>query len=286
MKVYLQYIIESGGAVKGSTPVPRNDLPEVKKKVVDLMKKLGFPTAQYDFIGSSRSIPADKQSFGDIDVIIQASPGDTDKRESLMTLDKMLSQLGFKTTLNKGFNQTSIGIEYGDGKIAQVDLMVGAKKWAEFTAQQSTKSKFKNKHTLRFRAGIVKAAAAKILGNEKSANKTEWDELHYDGTQGIYLKHKTSMKGGKTMSRPLVLSNELLTSEPNVLIATCMEQFGAKPNERDLDSPEHIVEYINRIPSPQDRKLLRDILHKTIANDELFTEAERSDLAKIIDIIK
>ena len=98
------------------------------------------------------------------------------------TLDEIRDKLeakGYDSYYQKGFSQVSIGVPFGDGKKAQVDFMVGSKKFAS-DAMSSAPSKYKGKWSAMLLGMLIKDVGLLInFGPSGVEVKRKYKEFKY-----------------------------------------------------------------------------------------------------------
>jgi len=142
IKLFEQFIIESGNAIGESVPFTQDQI----QPTIDWLQKNIFPEIGLVGIGDDAAVigSAGKKlpeaTSGDIDIAVSAdkiaSALNTSLELAYLALDEKLKSLGYSTLAKKSFNQVSVGIPIaGDPKngIGQVDLMITTDlEWSKF----------------------------------------------------------------------------------------------------------------------------------------------------------
>jgi len=122
---------EGGAAIKDSVRIPKSETPQLIQKAKNLLVSLGVDKNKISEIGSAGK----KEDSGDIDLAIEASGiiESNDKIEAGEKLTEKLQQAGYNPVYMKGLGTISIGLEFGDNYIAQIDFMIVPDlEWAKF----------------------------------------------------------------------------------------------------------------------------------------------------------
>ncbi len=233
---FVSILNEGGNAVAGVVPINQeNSLKTLSNATTELAKALKISKNDIASLGSTGK-KAPGQKSGDIDLAISAPA--LLKSNKINSLGQLMDhivdtvkKLGYahRDLRNLGIISLGYPIANVDGKqsneIVQLDLMVvdsvDYAKWAYFSPsylQSNLKGLYRNE---------LNIAVAKYAGFDVSKIDTEtkqpieWKRLWFDLGSGLHKGKQTvlSVKTGKVTKTPRALEKELVTNNPDEIVA-------------------------------------------------------------------
>lgn len=171
VKLFEQFINESGNAISDSRPFQQNEIP----KTLDWIEKNVFPLIGIDGFGEDAAIigsagkKLEGMTSGDIDIAVSADKIAGHLNCALGSilgeLDKLFKGQNFDITVGYGLNQVSIAAPImGDFKngVGQVDLMMSRDiKWSTFMYHSPDFTKDESKYKGAYRNLLLMSAIGK-----------------------------------------------------------------------------------------------------------------------------
>lgn len=171
IKLFEQFVNESGNAISDSRPFQQNEIP----KTLDWIEKNVFPLIGIDGFGEDAAVigsagkKPEGMTSGDIDIAVSADKIAGHLNCSLGVilgeLDKLFKSKSFNITVGYGLNQVSIAAPImGDFKngVGQVDLMLSRDiKWSTFMYHSPDFTKDESKYKGAYRNLLLMSAIGK-----------------------------------------------------------------------------------------------------------------------------
>jgi len=258
-----------GKAIKDVRPLKYEELNSTYKWVQNnILPILGLESN--DVIPTGSFLKKSKnQTYGDIDIAINAkkylNEGIEFNKISL-SIDLILKESGFETTLLKGFDQVSVKIPInGDEKngFSQVDLMPTPDlKWAKFIYHSPNLAEDESKYK-----GAVRNALLMSLVSEPSKDITklfegkieEYNSLSIRFSTGLWnIKRSFMGKKGQIIKNGIVLDSEFISNNPQDIIDIALGEgykIDAANSFETLWEIIHKKDFINK-------NKLNEIIHK------------------------
>jgi len=218
-----------GLAVKNIRRLDQNEMqPTYEWVETNVLPILGLDKQDAMPIGSFGKKPKNETS-GDIDVAINARKYINEglKFEEISTsINLILKEHGFETTLLKGFDQVSIRVPINGNEskgFAQVDLMPSPDlKWAKFMYHSPNLAEQESKYN-----GAVRNALLMAIISESTKNTTKLFERKAEEYESLAIRFPTGVwnikrsfmgKKGKLVNQGVILESEFITRDPQDVI--------------------------------------------------------------------
>jgi hypothetical protein len=234
IKLFEQFINESGNSIDNAQPIPQADvIPTAKWVEKTIFPKIGLVGLDDDaaIIGSAgKKLP--EQTSGDIDLAVSADKIAAHLGSSLQNvlfaLNDKLKSLGYSTKMAPGFNQVSIGAPIaGDTKkgIAQVDLMLSTDlDWSRFIYHSPdfriAESRYKGAYRNLLLMSAIGNSFKKIVSQTEAGETKEFEAYVVRLNQGIVQVRK-SFEGKKGLLKNAALLKEFdkfVTNTPSDVV--------------------------------------------------------------------
>jgi hypothetical protein len=198
VKLFEQFIFESGNAIEDSRPFEQSEIPGTLKWIEQNV----YPVIGIDGLGEDAAVigsagkKREGQTSGDIDIAVSADKIaghlNTSVAKVLFEMDKAIKESGLQTKLAVGFQQVSIAAPIGgDFKngVGQVDLMLSRDiKWSKFMYHSPDFTKDESKYKGAYRNILLMAAVGKCF--YEVLDKTEDDQVK------VYQAHVIRLNQG------------------------------------------------------------------------------------------
>jgi hypothetical protein len=234
VKLFEQFILESGNAISDSRPFEQEEIPGT----IEWIEKNVFPTLGINGVGDDAAIlgSAGKKvsgaTSGDIDMALSADKIAGELGASLddviFKFNDALEHLGLSTAMNVGLKQISIGAPIdGDFKngTGQVDFMLSRDlKWSEFMYHSPDFTKDESKYKGAYRNILLMAMIGKSFyeitkGTEKG-EIAEYEAYVIRLNKGVF-KVRKSFEGKKGLLKNAKLLKEFdkeITNAPEDIV--------------------------------------------------------------------
>jgi hypothetical protein len=258
VKLFEQFINESGNAVDNVRPIKQDEVIETAKWIEkEIFPKIGLAGLDDDaaVIGSAgKKLP--DQTSGDIDIAVSA-----DKiagflgvplQNALFALNDQLKSLGYQTKLMPGFNQVSIAAPVGgytSKGYAQVDFMLSTDlDWSRFIYHSPdfriAESRYKGAYRNLLLMSAIGNSFRKILATTDTGETKEFEAYVVRLNQGIVQVRK-SFEGKKGLLKTAQLMKEFdkfITNTPEQVVELL---FNGKHTPNDIDTYEKLKSLID-----------------------------------------
>jgi hypothetical protein len=253
VKLFEQFIIESGNAVENAQPIAQSDvIPTAEWVSKNVLPEIGLNGLGDDaaIIGSAGKKKPD-QTSGDVDIAVSADKIAAHLGSSLQNvLDALyvkLKSMGYMPDMRRGFQQVSIGVPIaGDSKkgIAQIDLMLSSNlEWSKFMYHapdfRIDESRYKGAHRNLLLMAAMGNCFKKIIKTTDKGETVEYEAYVIQLNQGVVQVRKTfqGVKGLKKQADKLKEYDKFITNIPQE-VADLLFNGNHKPS--DLDTYEKV----------------------------------------------
>jgi hypothetical protein len=258
IKLFEQFINESGNSINDAQPIPQADvMPTAKWVESNLFPKIGLVGLDDDaaIIGSAGKKAADQMS-GDVDIAVSAdkiaAALGTTLQNALFALNDKLKSLGYETKLAPGFNQVSIGAPIGgDPKkgTAQIDLMLSTDlDWSRFIYHspdfRTAESRYKGAYRNLLLMAAMGNSFRKVVATTDAGEVKEFEAYVIRLNQGVVQVRK-SFEGKKGLLKNAALLREYdkeITRTPQEVVNLL---FKGNHNPSDVDTYEKLKSLID-----------------------------------------
>jgi hypothetical protein len=231
VKLFEQFILESGNAISDSRPFEQEEIPGT----IEWIEKNVFPTLGINGVGDDAAIlgSAGKKlpgvTSGDIDMALSADKIAGNLGASLsdviFKLNEALESLGLDTAMNVGLKQISIGApidgDYKNGT-GQVDFMLSRDlKWSTFMYHSPDFTKDESKYKGAYRnillMSIIGKSFYEITKQTEGGETAEYEAYVIRLNKGVF-KVRKSFEGKKGLIKNAKLLKEFdkeITNAPD-----------------------------------------------------------------------
>ena len=258
IKLFEQFINESGNAVDDVRPINQTEVIETAKWVEkEIFPKIGLTALEDDaaVIGSAgKKLP--DQTSGDVDIAVSA-----DKiagflgvplQNALFALNEKLKSLGYQTKLMPGFNQVSIAAPvggYASRGFAQIDFMLSTDlNWSRFIYHSPDFRIAESRYKGAYRNLLLMAAVGKsffeITKKNDTGDTAEFQAYVVRLNQGIVQVRK-SFEGKKGLLKTAQLLRDydkFITNTPEQVVELL---FKGTHSPKDIDTYEKLKDLID-----------------------------------------
>lgn len=209
-------LTEGGKAIKSAQKLTQ---VEARHLIPDLIDKLARVTEIDQKLiratGSAGKKPNDDDLSGDIDLIIETTPGKIE-----LALPK-LAYDGETYRVMRGINVYSFAAKVND-KVVQVDVMpvedIKYAEWSYNAAESDLKKGLKGAHRNEVLFSIAKFANRNVLDKDINGEPCEVERYYYDLSKGLMSgKQSRKNKKGKLVKNWTTTEKHLLTRNPDKL---------------------------------------------------------------------
>jgi hypothetical protein len=219
VKLFEQFLLESGNAIEDSRPFEQSEIPDTLKWI----ERNIYPIIGIDGLGEDAAVigsagkKREGQTSGDIDIAVSADKIagylNTSISNVLFEMDKVIKASGVQTKLAVGFQQVSIAAPIGgDFKngVGQVDLMLSRDiVWSKFMYHSPDFTKDESKYKGAYRNILLMTAIGKCF--YEVLDKTEDDQVK------IYQAHVIRLNQGVVQVRKSFEGKKGLLKNANLL---------------------------------------------------------------------
>lgn len=254
VKLFEQFIFESGNSINGAIPFKQNQVfPTIDWVVNNIFPQIGLTGLGDDsaIIGSAGKKLVD-QTSGDIDLAVSADKIaghlGVSLNNTLFALNDKLKSIGYSTQMVIGFNQVSIGVPInGDSKngIGQLDFMISTDlEWTKFIYHSPDFREAGVKYKGAYRNLLLMAAIGKsffeITKTTDKGETAEFKALVVRVNQGIVQVRKTfeGKRGLIKTAQLLKQYDKEITREPQKVV-DLLFNGGHRPS--DIDTYEKLL---------------------------------------------
>lgn len=253
IKLFKQFISESGNAIKNSTGFKQSEVePAVKWVQEKIFPELGLEGIGIDavVIGSAGKKGPDQLS-GDIDIAVSVDKISgflhvpLDKKQLLEAISKKIKESGYESISSSGLSQVSIGIPIPgrNNEVGQVDLMLSTDlEWSKFIYHSPDFRKAESRYKGAYRNMLLMSAIGKsnytVLKKTDTGETEEYESYVIRLDQGITQVRKTFMgkRGLKKTPELLKDYDKLITKTPQDVVNILFTN--SKPS--DIDTYEKL----------------------------------------------
>lgn len=258
VKLFEQYIKESGNAVDDVRPINQTEVIETAKWIAkEIFPKIGLEGLDKDaaLIGSAgKKLP--DQTSGDIDIAVSADKiagfFGVPLQNALFALNDELKKLGYQTKLMPGFNQVSIAAPvsgFVSKGYAQVDFMLSTDlSWSRFIYHSPdfriAESRYKGAYRNLLLMSAIGKSFFEVTKKSESGETAEFQSYVVRLNQGIVQVRK-SFEGKKGLLKTAQLLKDydrFITNTPEEVVKLL---FTGKHAPNDINTYEKLKDLID-----------------------------------------
>lgn len=232
----MKKLIEEGGSAVGGRPIKQNEVPEIIKKVSEILDSIGFTQHEdYDAAGSAGKKKEDDDS-GDIDFIVSRKKAAKilgvitgSAIDVVSALKKKIDELGYYSIQNNGLKVVSFALPFkSDSDLVQIDLILaGSMEFSRFFQTspdyRNDESKYKSNIRNIFLMTISSTVARRTTLDVKLENgyigPAEVERYSVRLNDGLYRVRKNWIgKRNKLIKTETTVSDELVYETPQDFI--------------------------------------------------------------------
>lgn len=209
-----QILLEGGAAIKGAQKITQVEARHVTPDIIAKLAKVTSVDAKLiASSGSGGKKPNDDDLSGDIDILIQTTPGKIEVALPKLAFD------GESYRIMRGINVFSFGYKVA-GKLVQVDVIpvddIEYAKWAYQAHEKDLKQGLKGSHRNELLFAVAKFANRNVLKKDDAGEPVEVERYYYDLSKGLMTGKQSRIgKKGKPTKSWSTIDKHLLTSNPD-----------------------------------------------------------------------
>lgn len=267
-----QILSEGGTALKGVSKLTQIEARHLIPDLIDKLAKVtGVDKKLIKATGSAGRKPNDDDLSGDIDLIIETTPGTAE-----LALPKMAHD-GETFRVMRGINVFSFAAKVNH-KIIQVDLMpvedINYAEWSYNAHEQDLKKGLKGAHRNEVLFAIAKFANRNVLRKSDDGEPIEVERYYYDLSKGLMSGKQSRVgKKGKVVKSWTTTDKHLLSRNPDKVAELL---FGKGVNGKRISTFKGALNALNseKFHFEKDRKKILDQLRTGLEKKGLTVPEE------------